>query len=84
MKDDIKQIQSMSSLDDFSFIHTFREGNTTTDSLTNMAEHCKTTTIFTEAINLPSKVTSTLKNDVVGKSSIRIRVKKGNFIFDPG
>ena len=83
MKDDIKQIQSMSSLGDFSFIHTFREGNTTADLLANMAEHCKTTTFFTEAINLPSKVTSTLNNDVVGKPNIRIRVKKGNFIFDP-
>ncbi|KAK6789313.1 hypothetical protein RDI58_013112 [Solanum bulbocastanum] len=59
------------------------EGNTTVDLLANMAEHCKTTTFLTEAINLPSKITSTLKNDVVGKPNIRIRVKKGNFIYDP-
>jgi len=82
IKDDIKQIQSMSTLSHFSFIHTFRE--TTANLLANMAEHCKTTTFFTEAINIPSKITSTLKNDVVDKPNIRIRVKKGNFIFDPG
>ncbi|KAH0750115.1 hypothetical protein KY290_029347 [Solanum tuberosum] len=57
---------------------------TTANLLANMAEHCKTTTFFTEAIHLPSKIASTLKNDVVGEPNIRIRVRKGNFIFDPG
>ncbi|KAH0730164.1 hypothetical protein KY289_001352 [Solanum tuberosum] len=84
IKDDVKHIQYMSSLDHFSFTHTLREGDTTTYLLTNMMTgHRKTSTFFTKAIDLPSKNTSTLKNDVVSKPNIRFRVKKANFIFDP-
>ncbi|KAK4737271.1 hypothetical protein R3W88_000968 [Solanum pinnatisectum] len=70
IKDDIKHIQYM-------------KRDTTTYLLTNMMTgHRKTSTFFTEAMNLPSQITSTLKNDVVGKPNIRFRVKKDNFIFD--
>ncbi|KAG5575102.1 hypothetical protein H5410_055236 [Solanum commersonii] len=69
---DIKQIQSMSSRGHFSFIHTFREGNIIVYLLANMTKHCQTATLFTEAINLPSKIASTLKNDVVGQPNIRV------------
>ncbi|KAK4716335.1 hypothetical protein R3W88_014673 [Solanum pinnatisectum] len=73
----------MSSLGHLSFTHTFRERNTTIDLLAKMAEHCKTITYFTDAINLPSKITFTFNNYVVSKPNIRVRVKKANFIFDP-
>lgn len=82
--DDIGQIQAMSTIGHFTFTHFFREGNTMADILANFEEHSKMTTFFTEITNLPPKIISTLKNDVVGKPNIRIRVKKGNFIFDPG
>ncbi|KAG5576621.1 hypothetical protein H5410_056755 [Solanum commersonii] len=36
IKDDVKHIQYMSSLDNFSFTHTLREGDTTTYLLTDM------------------------------------------------
>ncbi|KAH0724709.1 hypothetical protein KY284_000574 [Solanum tuberosum] len=48
IKDDIGQIQAMSTIGHFTFTHIFIEGNTMADMLGNFVEHSKMTTFFTE------------------------------------
>ncbi|KAM3379576.1 hypothetical protein P3S68_011990 [Capsicum galapagoense] len=83
LKNELRQISTMKSEGPFQFMHTLREGNTTTD-LVNLADSTKRNTFFNEATNLPTQIISTLKNDIKGSPKFRIRVKKGSFIFDLG
>ncbi|XP_070011018.1 uncharacterized protein [Nicotiana sylvestris] len=84
IREEITQVQNMTSQGFFQLERIFREGNLVADQLANLGERNKQKTFFIEDTTLPKQIKSTMKNEVNGSPTFRVRVKKGVFIFYPG
>ncbi|XP_075075351.1 uncharacterized protein LOC142162699 [Nicotiana tabacum] len=84
IREEITQVQNMTSQGFFQLERIFREGNLVADQLANLGKRNKQKTFFIEDTTLPKQIKSTMKNEVNGSPTFRVRVKKGVFIFYPG
>lgn len=76
----IEDINNLVKDSNFIFCHILREGNNTADSLANLGESSKTTTIFTEVISLSSDIRASMKLEAKEIPNFRFRQKKKIFL----
>ncbi|XP_019266683.1 PREDICTED: uncharacterized protein LOC109244105 [Nicotiana attenuata] len=78
----IEQIWEITSLGNFNFVHTFREGNYVADQLANLGENTKEHIIFNEVVSLPRQVRASLQLEQDGLPNFRFTTRRNQFTIN--